>query len=289
MTEIRLLALPYEVGAPRMGVGRGPERLIEAGAQEALAGHGAEVSLEVVELAEEIRDRSGASEAKAAFELMRLLAGAVRRAIEEGAFPVILSGSCFASVGVVAGLGEGSPGVAWFDAHGDFNTPESTIDGYFDGMPLAILTGGAWRTMVSERGLSTVPESAVVLAGARDFDPLEQRRLEASKVRRLTPAEVDGGAVARAVELFEPAPSGLYLHLDLDVLDPDEATVNIYSAAGGLSPAQLESQLRALLDACPVRAVSLTAYDPEVDPDGRVPPIAMRLLGAVADHLAADS
>ena len=47
---------------------------------------------------------------------------------------------------MVTGLDESSPGVVWFDAHGDFNTPESTIDGYFDGMPLAILTGGAWRT-----------------------------------------------------------------------------------------------------------------------------------------------
>jgi arginase len=287
MTEIRLLALPYEVGALRMGVGRGPERLLEAGAEEALASHGAEVSLEVIELGDDARNRSGASEAKAAFELIGLLASAVSKTIEVGAFPVILSGSCFASIGVVSGLGERSPGVAWFDAHGDFNTPESTIDGYFDGMPLAILTGGAWRTMISERQLSTVPEPAVVLAGARDFDPLEQLRLDSSDVRHLPPGEIDADdAVARAVQEIDPAATGLYLHLDLDVLDSDEAKVNIYSAPDGLSAAQLTSQVRSLLDACPVRAVSLTAYDPEVDAEGRVPPIAMRLLEAVAKHIA---
>ncbi|HEY1238333.1 MAG TPA: arginase family protein [Solirubrobacterales bacterium] len=290
MTEIRLLVLPYEVGAPRMGVGRGPERLIEAGAEEALGSHGAEVSLEMVELDEEMRDRSGATEAKAAFELMGLLASAVSSAIEVGAFPVIISGSCFASVGIVNGLRESSPGVAWFDAHGDFNTPESTIDGYFDGMGLAILTGGAWRTMVSERELRTIPESAVVLAGARDFDPLEQQRLDASEVRHVPPGEIDGDdAVARAVKEMDPAASGVYLHLDLDVLDSDQARVNIYSVSGGLTAEQLEAQVRSLLDASPVRAVSLTAYDPEVDPEGRLPPIAMRLLEAVGERVAQES
>ena len=72
MTEIRLLAVPYEVGALRMGVGRGPERLIEAGAQEALGSEGAKVSVETIELQEDLRDRSGASEAKAAFEALHL-------------------------------------------------------------------------------------------------------------------------------------------------------------------------------------------------------------------------
>jgi arginase len=188
---------------------------------------------------------------------------------------------------VVTGLEECSPGVVWFDAHGDFNTPESSVDGYFDGMPLAILTGGAWRTMVSEREVRTVPESAVVQAGARDFDPLEQLRLDSSSIHRLPPDAVDSeDAVTRAVDSLEPAPTGLYLHVDLDVLDSEEAKVNIYSAPNGLSAAQLEAQVRSLLDTRPIRAVSLTAYDPECDSDARVPPIALRLLEAVAERVA---
>jgi arginase len=287
MSEIRLLAVPYEVGALRAGVGRGPERLIEAGAERALASRGAKVSVELVELKDDDRGRSGASEAKSAFELISLLAAAVRRTIDEGAFPVVLSGSCFASAGVVTGLEESSPGVVWFDAHGDFNTPESSVDGYFDGMPLAILTGGAWRTMVSEREVRIVPESAVVQAGARDFDPLEQLRLDSSSIHRLPPdAVASEDAVTRAVDSLEPAPTGLYLHVDLDVLDSEEAKVNIYSAPNGLSAAQLEAQVRSLLDTRPIRAVSLTAYDPECDSDARVPPIAVRLLEAVAERVA---
>lgn len=288
MTDIRLLAVPYEIGAPRMGVGRGPERLLEAGAEKALGSHGARVGLEVIELQEHQRDASGASEAGAGFELIRLVAARAGEAIADGAFPVLLSGSCFAGLGMVAGMGESSPGVVWFDAHGDFNTPDSSVDGYFDGMGLAMLTGDGWQAL--SRGSmegSAVPKSAVVLAGARDFDQLEQQRLEQSEVRHLPPSEIDADdAVAHAVGELDPAPTGLYLHVDLDVLDSGEAKVNIYSASDGLSAAQLEAQVRSLLEAYPVRGVSLTAYDPEVDSDGRVPPIAMRLLEAVAERIA---
>jgi arginase len=285
MTEFRLLAVPYEGGAPRMGVGRGPERLLEAGAERALASRGARVEVEVVELREHDRDRSGASEAGAGFELIALVASRVRAAAEDGAFPVLLSGSCFAGIGMVTGLDESAPGVVWFDAHGDFNTPESTVDGYFDGMGLAILTGAAWPTLVDRFEATTLPESAAVLAGARDFDPLEERRLESSAVRHLSPPEIaSGDAVASAVQEMDPPPSGLYLHVDLDVLDSGEAMVNIYSAPDGLTPLQLEAQVRSLLDSQPVRAFSLTAYDPEVDAAGAVPPIALRLLEAVAEH-----
>jgi arginase len=287
MTEIRLLAVPYEVGALRMGVGRGAEKLLEAGAEEALAKGGARVSLEILELKDDSRDRSGASEAKASFDLMELVASRVKEAVEDGAFPVLLSGSCFAGLGVVTGLVEESPGVVWFDAHADFNTPDSTIEGYFDGMGLAILTGGAWRALADQSGIATLPESAVLLAGARDFDPLEEQRLESSEVHHLPPQRIDSDdAVARAAGELDPAPSGLYLHVDLDVLDTEEARVNIYSAPDGLSAAQLTSQIGSLLDACPVRAISLTAYDPEVDAEGRVPPIAMRLLEVVAERVA---
>jgi arginase len=288
VTEIRLLAVPYEVGALRMGVGRGPERLLEAGAEDALGSRGADVRLEMVELREHRRDESGASEAGAGFELIRLVASRVREAVADGAYPVLLSGSCFAGLGMVTGLDEKSPGVVWFDAHGDFNTPESSIDGYFDGMGLAILTGSGWGTMVNTVSeVRTVPETAAVLAGARDFDPLERLRLESSDVRHLPPAQIGADdAVAGAVGEMDPAPTGLYVHVDLDVLDSDEAKVNIYSTADGVTAAQLEAQVRSLLERCHVRALSLTAYDPKVDVDELVPPIAMRLLEALADRIA---
>jgi arginase family enzyme len=77
----------------------------------------------------EILESSGraCSEVKASFELIRQVSARVRAAVEDGAFPVVLSGSCFAALGVMAGVTEPSPAVVWLDAHADFNTPETTV------------------------------------------------------------------------------------------------------------------------------------------------------------------
>jgi arginase len=276
VTAHRLIVVPYELGRLRDGVGRGPDRLLEAGAEAALAASGGPVRTELVEI-DASWNATGIGEVDACFELIRRVAEQVRAAVAAGEFPVVLSGSCFAGVGVVAGLGEADPGVVWFDAHSDFNSPETSIEGYFDGMGLAVLTGGAWQGMLGTvPGARPVREDAVVLAGARSFDPPEVARLEASSVTHLRPAEL--GRLAGAVRAVSPAPTGVYLHVDLDVLDLAEAHVNVYGAAGGPTGGELCDLVSEALCECPVRAVSLTAYDPGFDAEGRVPPIALELL-----------
>jgi arginase len=281
VSEIRLLIVPYELDRLRRGVGSGPERLLEAGAAEELASAGTTVRTETLEL-----DREYSSETLGCFELIKRVAARVRAATGDGAFPVVLSGSCFASVGVVAALGKPT-GVVWFDAHGDFNTPETTDFGYFDGMGLAVLTGGAWRTMLAGvDGATPLPESAIVLAGARDFDPYERERVETSGVVHLPPERLrTPDALLEATKAMSPSPSGIHVHVDLDVLDADEARVNVYSAANGVSGAELESLVTGVFDSAPVRALSVTAYDPKCDPADAVPPIANRLLRAAAEGL----
>jgi arginase len=277
VASFRVIVMPYELGRLRDGVGRGPERLLEAGAAEALGSAGASVETETLQF-----DGRFSSEVNTSFDLMRQISERVHAARDEGAFPVVLSGSCFAAVGVMAGLAEPEPGVVWFDAHADFNTPESTVFGYFDGMGLAILTGGAWRSMrAALPGAGPVPEQAVVLAGARDFDENERARLRESRINYLPPDQLTSpDPLLEAIEAVEP--SGVYLHVDLDVLDPEDGRANIYSAPGGVRSAQLEAIVVALLERVPVRALSLTAYDPQADADGRVPPIALGLLRQLA-------
>jgi arginase len=278
VSEIRLLIVPYELDRLRRGVGRGPEQLLEAGAEKVLASAGATVRTETLEL-----DREYSNEILGCFELIKLIAARVGAATEEGAFPVILSGSCFASVGIVAGLGAPT-GVVWFDAHGDFNTPETTDFGYFDGMGVAVLTGEAWRTMLAGvDGAAPLPEAAIVLAGARDFDPYERERVERSELVHLPPDRLrTPEPLLEAARGLPASLSGLYVHVDLDVLDADEARVNVYSAPNGISGAELQALVGGLMESCPVGALSLTAYDPECDSTGAVPPIAMQLLEAAA-------
>ena len=131
-----------------------------------------------------------------------------------------------------------------------------------------------------------------MLAGARDFDPLERLRLESSAVDHLPPDAIDSDdAVARAVDAMEPAAERA-----LPPCGPRRArlrrgaAVNIYSVPGGLTarPARSRRFARCWTTG-PVRAVSLTAYDPECDAEDRVPPIAMRLLEVVAERVDAEA
>ncbi len=278
MSTFRVIVMPYELGRLREGVGRGPEHLLEQGAEDALRSAGAEVETDVLEFTGRY-----SSEVNTSFDLIGQVSERVTAARAAGEFPVVLSGSCFAAVGVMAGLEESTPGVVWFDAHGDFNTPDSTVFGYFDGMGTAILTGEAWPAMrAAVPGAGPISQDALVLAGARDFDEGEEKRLRESRIVQLAPERLDDAtALVEAVEAI--GPSGLYLHVDLDVLDPEDGRVNVYSAPGGVRAERLETLVGELVERFPVRAMSVTAYDPEADSEGKVPPVAMRLLQRLAE------
>ena len=92
--------------------------------------------------------------------------------------------------------------------------------------------------------------------------------------------------IIETVGSLAPEASGIYLHLDLDVIDAGVAGVNVYSAPGGIDGAQLDDLVAAITATFPVRGVSLTAYDPAFDTAARVPPIALRLLRTLARSLA---
>lgn len=286
MPTISTLIVPYELGRLREGVGCGPEDLLGHGAEAALGSAGATVHTRLIELDDRF-NVTGSGEEDAVFELIRLVAEGVRVARHEGAFPVVLSGSCFSAVGVVAGLDEPAPGVVWFDAHADFNEPATTTSGYIDGMGVAILTGSAWQGMLATvPGASPVPESRVVLAGARDLDPPEEARLAASQIVHLRADRLRSpSAVVEAVHRITPGVTGLYIHLDLDVLDSSVAPVNVYHSANGPDADQLNALVATLIETFPVRVFYLGTYDPAFDPEDRVPPIALRILRTIASSL----
>lgn len=288
-TSFEVIVVPYELGRFRQGVGCGPEHLLARGAVSALEAKGAAVRCHTIELAPQFTS-TGYGEADAAFELIRLVSEQVRHARDRNAFPVILAGSCFSAVGVVAGLSEASPGVVWFDAHPDFCEPVSTISGYFDSMGLSVVTGSAWQGLLATiPGARAVPETAVVLAGARSFDdPSEVARLEASSIRQLSCEELrTPEALVEQIGRLSPEISGLYVHIDLDVLDRTIAPVNVFSAPDGLDGGELDRLLSALMKATPVRAVTLSAYDPAFDTEDRVPGIALALLRTIAEGVSA--
>jgi arginase len=263
--EIRLLLVPYDSGQRNVRMGAGPERLRAAGLAEQLAAQGHGVDVQVIEPA----SRNWRAEVQTSFELMRAVAEQVRRARSAGRFPLVLSGNCLAAIGVIAGLGADT-GVVWIDAHGDFNTPQTTMSGFLDGMTLATATGRCWVELArSIEGFVPVPDKAVVMLGVRDLDPGEGAALARSEIVRLSvesaPNEID--AMLHSVG---PMMEKVYIHLDLDALDPSEGRANGYSVRGGYSNENLQTLLGAIARRLPVEALTIASYDPSYDSDGKV-------------------
>jgi len=271
--KIDLILVPYDSAQRGTRMGAGPEHLVAKGLPAHLERFGHQVEVTTVDPPAD----SWRAEIRTGFELAGLIAGRVRQSQRNGAFPVVLAGNCFASLGVVTALGAGT-GVLWFDAHGDFNTPETTTGGFLDGMALATLTGRCFGGMSSRLpGFVPVREQHAWLLGTRDLDPAEEEMLLDSPVGRV-PAESIGADLGERVQKELDGPRQIHVHLDLDVLDPSEGEVNEYACEGGVSAANLRSAMGALGSLDTVAALTLSAYDPSYDIDGRVRAAAFAVL-----------
>jgi len=262
--RVHLIAVPYDSGRRGERLGAGPV-VLQPLLAERLGAAGYDVRPSTVEMPADV----WGGEIRAAFVLAHGVAGAVREARAAGAFPLVLSGNCGpAAIGCVAGIG-GAPAVCWFDAHGDFNTPETTVGGFLDGMALATLTGRCWRQLTRDiDGFQPVDEDQVALIGARDLDPLEAESIAASPLRRVavTSWRTDLGP---ALASIAGSPDGTYLHLDLDVLDPFEGRINCYAAPGGFSRADAAEAIGRIAREADLAAAAITSFDPAADPSRR--------------------
>ena len=291
--KIHLISCPYYLGHRDVGMGAGPSRLVEGGAAQALQASGHEVSVTTVDYSGPLDHEIGAT-----FAVNALLADEVRKAIGSAAFPIVLAGNCNSCVGTLAGLGLNEIAVAWFDAHGDFHSPDTTASGFFDGMGLHIATGNSWSTIASTiPGFKPVAERDVILVGARDLDSGEDELLEQSAIELIDLAAVrargggggGGGAGGVAGGLAAPFDAvssrtrDLYLHVDMDVLDPEVAPANEYQPKDGLRLDEFGEAIEMVGDRFQVRAASLTCYDPQVDAGGKGVEAGLEVLRMLGD------
>jgi arginase len=272
--DIELLIVPYDSGNRSARMGAGPERLLDAGLERTLRQSGHTVRTRIVELFLD----AWPAEIQTSFELMRMLAVAVREARAAGRFPIVLAGNCNTAIGTVAGLGSESTGVAWFDAHGDFNTPETTQSGFLDGTAVAILTGRCWTQLAaSVPGFMPLADERVCLIGTRDLDALEGALLDESRVDVVEPRHLRS-ALPRALESIRQHVTDIYVHLDLDVLDSGVAPANSYALSGGLTLEDLDYALSQIAAKFRIAGITLSAYDPAVDTNGHAAQAAIRLI-----------
>ncbi len=152
----------------------------------------------------------------------------------------------------------GSFALIWIDAHADLNTPETSPSGTFHGMPLRVLCGEGDPDFTAHVAAPLRPEQVVML-GVRDFDPGERAFADQ---HRLTHFAADTPRLAdRLVEhLRTRAVTNLYLHIDLDSLDPEEFSAVDFPVAGGFSVEALAGLVQSLADAFTIAGMSLTEY-----------------------------
>ncbi len=281
MRPLRLIAWPYHAGLRDVSMGRGASALArDEGFHAALAAGGCLVTGETIPPVDE-----ALPEVARIFELDRRLAVRVAAARADGAFPLVLAGNCCSCLGTVAG--SGAPGVVWFDAHADFDTPDDNLSGFTDVMGLAILTGSGWRALRETiPGFAPVEEADVVLAGVRDLEPYQRARLAAAAVRTV-PGAVEPAALAGALDRLHESVPRVYLHIDLDALDAGVGRANAYAAPGGPSLATLLGGVDAVFDRFEVAAAALTSYDPREDRDGDVADAARAIAARIAHRLTA--
>jgi arginase len=273
--------IPYDSGHRGMRMGAGPLALVEYGLLDRLRTVDRDARFVVHEA-----DAAFRTEIGTAFELHRKLAEAVAQTLQAAGWPLILSGNCNSSIGVVAALLAADPtpdlGVLWLDGHGDCNTPETFTGDFLDAMGLSTITGRCWQALnATVPGFRPIPDERCALLGAHGADAGAVAVLKSSAIRRVPPAEFD--ALPCVLEaLFACGVRRLYLHLDIDVLDA--ATVglaNAFAPKGGLSADRLRQAMRWTVERLPIAAMTVASYDPALDVDGGVRAAAFAAVDAV--------
>jgi len=216
------------------------------------------------------------------------LAERTHYAVTQDHLPLTL-GDCTAGVGVYAGLKQRWDDVAvvWVDAHCDLNTEESTLTGYFGGMPLAAVLGESLPWLTRAVGMRhPCDDDKVALVGAREFDPFEKDYLLNSGIAHVTPDELNdwvapsrsaasaGGNKAAAATVGSPssAPAkvarvvdsaeSVYLHIDVDSLDPSIMPSVTFPSPGGLRIDSLLALAGAIGSSGKVRAITISSFNP---------------------------
>lgn len=217
----------------------------------------------------EIADRGPESMA----QVHKPIAEFTRETLQAGARALSIAGDCCAAVPVLAGVRAAGvePFVVWIDAHGDFNTPETSPSQFLGGMPLAMMVGRGPQWMCENVGLAPIPEQHVWLIDARDLDPLERAALDGSAVRRT--------GMAGLASLRIEAP--VLLHIDMDVLDAAEAPAFNYPVTGGPGVAETASACAAFVANNQVAAISISGWTGSLDRDGSTKAACARVLSSV--------
>jgi arginase len=283
---IDLIAAPYDSAHYNKRMGAGPLHLVDNGLIEHLSDEGFKVNYKLLVVEEELP-----AEIASTIQLLTKVKHAIIQSKENASFPIVLSGNCCASVGVGAALKDDNVGVAWFDAHGDCETPGTTYSGFLDGMGLSMLLFSSWQNLLSSFDLrSAIAGRNVALIGARDLSTHEKKFIASNEISHLTVEQIiqskESIIEATCSRLSERGVKQLHLHVDVDVLDPSIAPANSYAVSNGLGNADLLKTIELLINKIPVSSLTIASYDPVFDVENKMLDTIIKLIEVVAKRIA---
>lgn len=192
---------------------------------------------------------------------------------------VVIGGDCSVTVAALAALPGGTDDVAvvWFDAHADLHTPQTSPSGAFSGMALRAVLGEGEPQVVLSPG---IPRERVVAVGMRNLDDAEVDVLDGLvqlSVQDLARADALADAVAST------GARRVWVHIDVDVLDPAEFAGVSSAVPFGLTPATVSTAIRTLRERVPLAGATIAGFAPR-SPSDAVDDLGalLRLIGALA-------
>lgn len=267
--HIELIQVPYDSGHFHERTGCGPDYFVDNGIVQLLQNDGHQVNVHRIESQARFHTEVGT-----AFELNRLLAEHIR-SLPDNNFPLVFSGNCNNCIGTLSGIDLNEIGIIWFDAHGDYNTPDTTITGFLDGMGLAMATGRCWKTLLQQiPGYKPIPENNVIHVGSLDLDLEEKRLFEKAGIPLIT---YNSNNESAFITLFKDALNNLsshvknvYIHIDMDVLETGSAKANHLALPGGLRVETVINCLEIIKENFEIYACGIASLDPDFDKDKTV-------------------
>lgn len=219
-------------------------------------------------------------------------ADVVREGLQDDMITVGLEANCNDLLGMLSGLKYDSDGNArrvglvFYDSHGDFNIPETTLSGMLGGMPVAVAAGHALHNLRNTTGLEEpLPMSNIMWGGVRDLDPLEADRFREYEVRQVSVDDIreindnfrnQFKALADEVDV-------VYVHVDMDVLEPDEVPGHGLTVPNGPSSKALAAAIGVMFENPKTVALGIASTPSfNADPDGVSRQAALNLIeGAI--------
>ena len=287
---IDLIGVPIDLGAGRRGVDMGPSAIRYAGLQRELESLGHSVTdcgnVEVT-----LPEVGAVGDPQLRYldpivNTLRHLADRVNESLVAGRVPVVLGGDHSVALGSISGAAHNREiGVIWIDAHGDFNSPATSPSGNIHGMPLAALCGIGDARLVTLKGErltnSQINPQHVAVVAVRELDAGERRALAAAGVHVFATEYIDRHGMyetmCQAIAVASAARDGIYVSLDLDVLDPAFAPGVGTPVPGGLTYREAHLAVELLAETGRLIGLDLVEVNPICDEGNRTGVLAVGL------------